>query len=116
MTFRLPPPSTTSPVFPSIVAYNVRVQNFEARWAGTLIEAQKDLTRHNEHHEAAWGGPSARVVSILKSGMATVFVASALLWSYLLHPWLSSSFLVLFLIAVTGSAWYGHLGSGLYAA
>jgi PAS domain S-box-containing protein len=51
----------------------------------------------------------------MRYAMALFFVATALLWSELLHPLLSSSFLVLFLIAVMASAWYGRKGPGLFA-
>ena len=59
--------------------------------------------------------PYYALLAVARYGLALFFVATALLWSYLLHPLLSNSFLVLFLAAVIASAWFGGEGPGLLA-
>ena len=64
--------------------------------------------RYSQGYEPVGGKHSAMLLSVLRYALAFFFVATALLWSDLLHPLLPSSFLVLFLIAVMASAWYGR--------
>jgi PAS domain S-box-containing protein len=60
--------------------------------------------------------PSSALFTVARYGMALFLVATALLWSYVLHPFLANAFLVLFLVAAMASGWLGREGPGLFAA
>ncbi len=67
------------------------------------------------NQEAGWGKPPSAWLSIARYGLALFFVATALLWSLLLFPFLSNSFIVLFLAGVIASGWFGGGGPGFLA-
>ena len=71
--------------------------------------------RHSENQDAGWGEPPSVWLAVARYGQALFLVATALLWSYLLHPLISNSFLVLFLVAVMASGWFCGKGPGLFA-
>jgi K+-sensing histidine kinase KdpD len=53
--------------------------------------------------------------TLLRYGVAVLFVILALLLTVLLEPWLEQSVFLLFFSAVVMSAWYGGMGPGLLA-
>jgi len=54
-------------------------------------------------------------ITLLRYGVAVLFVMLALLLTVLLNPWLEQSVFLLFFSAVMLSAWYGGMGPGLLA-
>jgi K+-sensing histidine kinase KdpD len=54
--------------------------------------------------------------TLLRYGVAVLFVMLALFLAVLLRPWLEQSVFLLFFSAVMISAWYGGMGPGLLAA